>query len=402
MASQSIYLDYNATTPIRKEVGDAMIPYLREQYGNPSSTYSLGRAAKDAIQQARKQVAKIINASPDEIFFTSGSTESINWAIKGCAWAKLNDPDTENLMSKPHIITCASEHIATLEVCKFLAKNGFELTVLPVGKDGLLQAKEVAAAVRPETILVSIMRANNETGVLQPLGEISRACKEKNKNVIVHTDASQAVGKIHVNVEELNVDMLTIAGHKLYAPKGVGALYVRQNAVTGRKNGKKGVFGLMPLLHGGGQEGGVRAGTENVLLDVGLGKACEIAHETLNEFCEKMRKLRKRFLDGLKNAGVDIFITGPDDDEKRLPNTCHFLIKGGISGGEVLEKLQGKIMASAQSACHSGATGRISHVLKAMNIDEKLAGGAMRISLGVYTTEEDVDRAVDEISKCIE
>ena len=366
-----IYLDYNATTPIDKEVAEAMIPYIYGNYGNPSSNHELGITAKRAIEKARVQVAELINSSPEEIIFTSGGSESDNMVIKGVAHAFKNKGN--------HIITSQVEHPAVLEPCHFLEKLGYEISYLTVDKYGIVNLSELESLITDKTILVSIMHSNNETGVLQPIEEISKICKEH--DVILHTDVSQSLGKVPVDVTKLGVDFLTIAGHKLYAPKGIGALYM-----------KKGI-NIEPLIHGAGHEKGRRAGTENIIFDVALGKACEIAKNELKN--NEVKLLTDYFYSQLKEKfGERIQLNG--HPENKLPNTLNISFLG-LNGHEVLGKLN-NVLASTGSACHSGNTS-ISPVLKAMGVSEEVGRGAVRFSLGRYTTKDEIDFVIDEINK---
>ncbi|AOY78078.1 cysteine desulfurase family protein [Clostridium formicaceticum] len=364
-----IYLDYNATTPIDKEVADAMLPYLYGGFGNPSSTHELGVTAKKAVEYARKQVAMILNCSPEEIIFTSGGSESNNTVIKGVAFTYKNQGN--------HIITTQVEHPAIINPCKFLEKLGYEVTYLPVDKYGMVNPLDVEKAVTDKTILITIMHSNNEVGTIQPIEEIAEVCKKY--NILFHTDASQSIGKVPVDVKSLGVDFLTVAGHKLYAPKGIGALYIRDG------------INIEPLIHGAGHEGGKRAGTENIILDVALGKACEIAMENLKE--SRIKELTEYFYKKLKeNFDKKIHLNG--HPEKRLPNTLNVSFIG-YNGHEVLRNLN-ETAASTGSACHSGLT-TISPVLEAMGVSEEIGRGAVRFSLGSYTTKEEIDTVIENL-----
>jgi cysteine desulfurase len=366
-----IYLDYNATTQIDKEVADAMIPYLYGNFGNPSSTHELGVTAKNAVEHARKQVAMLLNCSPEEIIFTSGGSESNNTVIKGVAFTYKNKGN--------HIITSQVEHPAIINPCKYLEKLGYEVSYLPVDEYGMVNPVDVEKTITDKTILVTIMHSNNETGTLQPIEEISKICK--NHNVLLHTDASQSIGKVPVDVESLGVDFLTVAGHKLYAPKGIGALYI--------KNG----INIEPLVHGAGHERGKRAGTENIILDVALGKACEMAMNALRE--SGIKQLTDYFYKKLKEKfGDKIHLNG--HPEKRLPNTLNISFVGR-NGHEVLNSLS-EIAASTGSACHSGMT-TISPVLRAMGVSDEIGRGAVRFSLGRYTTKEEIDTVIENLNK---
>jgi cysteine desulfurase len=367
-----IYLDYNATTPHDPEVIEAMRPYLEEYFGNPSSPSYYGIITKNAINKARLQVALLLNCSQEEIVFTSGGTESNNIAIKGLALINKHRGD--------HIITSAIEHPAVVEVCKDLENNGFEITILPVSSHGIVDLKELEKAIKGNTILISVMHANNETGALQPIAEISALAKSR--GIYVHTDAAQSIGKIPVDVQELGVDLLSVAGHKLYAPKGIGVLYI-----------KKGVV-LAKITHGAGQENGQRPGTENILGIVGLGMACEIAKRASEKNGELLKKLRNSLYFGLKDKlGEQIQING--DLDHILPNTLNISFCG-IIANDIVEILGDRVVLSAGAACHSGIT-RTSDVLKAMNIPERWAQGAVRMSVGKYTTEHEIEQAIGYI-----
>ncbi|MCF0149082.1 MAG: cysteine desulfurase [Clostridium sp.] len=368
-----IYLDYNATTPIDKEVAEAMLPYIYGNYGNPSSNHELGVTAKGAVERAREQVSELINSSPEEIIFTSGGSESNNMVIKGVAYTFNGNGN--------HIITSQVEHPAILNPCNFLEKLGYKVSYVSVDKYGIVNLSELERLITDKTILVSIMHSNNETGTLQPIEEISKMCKKY--GVLLHTDASQSLGKIPVDVTKLGVDFLTIAGHKLYAPKGIGALYI-----------KKGI-NIEPLIHGAGHENGRRAGTENIIFDVALGKACEIAKKQLNN--NEIKLLTDYFYSRLKEKfGEKIHLNG--HLENKLPNTLNVSFLG-INGHEVLDKLT-NVLASTGSACHSGSTS-ISPVLKAMGVSEEVGRGAVRFSLGRYTTKEEIDFVINEINKTL-
>ncbi|AGB40447.1 cysteine desulfurase family protein [Halobacteroides halobius DSM 5150] len=364
-----IYLDYNATTPIDKRVTKAMEPYIYDIYGNPSSSHELGKKAAKAVKKARSQVAKLLGANSEEIIFTSGGSESNNTVIKGVAETYQDQGN--------HIITSQIEHPAVINACKYLEKKGFQITYLPVDKYGMVDVEDVRKAITDKTILITIMHANNEVGTIQPLKEISEIA-HKNE-VLVHTDAAQSVGKIPTKVNELGVDFLSVAGHKLYAPKGIGALYIREG------------IEIEPLIHGGGQEFGKRAGTENVIFAVGLGEACEVVNNN------KLRKLTDYFYDSLVNEFKDSIILN-GHPEKRLPNTLNVSFKG-MDGLEVLNQLD-DIAASTGSACHSGKK-EPSRILKAMDIDNQIAMGAVRFSLGRYTTKEDIDKVMEQLTNCI-
>lgn len=362
---RQIYLDYNASTPIAPEVVEAMQPFLSEHYGNPSSHHWAGAPAKRALEKARGKVASLVGCLPQEIIFTSGGTEANNHAIKGAFFALRQKGN--------HIITTQVEHPAVLQPCRFLETLGTEVTRLPVASTGMVNPDDVRKAIKARTILVSVMHANNEVGTIQPIAEISGITREH--GVLFHTDAAQSVGKIPTKIAELGVDLLSVAGHKLYAPKGVGALYVRQGVQ------------LEPLMHGAGHESGRRAGTENVLLDVALGAACELAAADLESRRARLTEVRDYFYAGLKDLfGDSLHLNGHPTE--RLPNTLNVSFAGRI-GSEVLEALEG-VAASTGSACHSGGH-ELSPVLKAMGVPEAIGLGAVRFSLGRGTTREELD-----------
>jgi cysteine desulfurase len=362
-----IYLDYNATTPIDPEVAEAMRPYLFEHFGNPSSSHWYGIQTKKAVDEARRQVADLLHCSPEEVVFTSGGSESNNYAIKGTAFA--------NREKGNHIITSAIEHPAVLEVCKYLAGKGFQITYLPVDTFCLVNPRELLESITPQTILITIMHANNEVGTIQPVAEIAQIAKEH--GIAFHTDAAQSVGKIPTRVDELEVDLLTIAGHKLYAPKGIGALYVR------------GGTRLEKLIHGADHEQDLRAGTENVLEIVGLGKACELAKRDLKKNMGHMQKMRDLLYAGLRQQWGEIRLNG--HPEKRLPNTLSVCFKS-IEANTLLAEIE-SVAASAGAACHSDSV-KISSVLQAMEVPVEYAMGTVRFSTGKMTTAEEVNRTV--------
>jgi cysteine desulfurase len=373
-----IYLDYNATTPIDPAVVDAMLPYLQTHFGNPSSSHVFGAAAHDAIAHARAQVATLLGAKPTEIVFTSGGTEASNHAIKGVVFSRMQGFFARYFRA-PHVITSAIEHPATLQPCEFLRKLGGKITMLSVDRFGLVDPDAVRKAITRHTALISIMHANNEVGTLQPIREIARIAREY--GVLLHTDAAQSLGKVAVDVDELGVDLLSVAGHKLYAPKGVGVLYIR----AGVK--------LEPFMHGAGHEGGRRAGTENTPYVVALGKACAIAREFLPNATSKLRQLRDRLHDRLASAlGDRIVLNG--HPEWRLPNTLNLSFAGQI-GAEFLRKVP-EIAASTGSACHEGSITQ-SPVLCAMGVPPEVGKGAVRLSVGRFTTEDEIDCAADAL-----
>jgi cysteine desulfurase NifS len=365
-----IYLDYNATTPISKEVADAMRPYLDVYFGNPSSSHFYGMQTKQAVEKARKQIARMLNCQASEIVFTSGGTESNNYAIKGIALA--------NKEKGNHIITSSIEHPAVIEVCKYLEQQGFEITYIPVDNQGLVDTTEVEKAIKPTTILISIMHANNEVGSIQAIAEIGAVAKKH--GVIMHTDAAQSLGKIKADVQAMNVDLLSIAGHKLYAPKGIGALYIRKGIV------------LEKLIHGADHERNLRAGTENVLEIVGLGKACEVAHNNLEENATHYQTMRDYFHNILQESLPQIRLNGPKD--KRLPNTLNISFPK-IEANTLIAKMPG-IAASAGAACHSSGIS-VSQVIKAMGIPVDYAMGTIRFSTGRYNTKDQLKIAANMV-----
>ncbi|MCK5878168.1 MAG: selenide, water dikinase SelD, partial [Holophagae bacterium] len=370
MKKAPIYLDYNATTPIDPAVAAVMRPFLDSIFGNPSSSHFLGLEAKKAVETARRQVAKLLGCRPDEVVFTSGGSESNNYAIKGAAFAYREKGN--------HIITSAVEHPAVLEVCRFLEKNGFRVTVVPVDETGLISAADVEAAISPQTILITIMTANNEVGTIQPIADIAKLAKKK--GILLHTDAAQAVGKITVRVDELGVDLLSVAGHKFYAPKGIGALYVR--------SGVK----LEKLVHGADHERGWRAGTENIMEIAGLGKACELAVERLEENMAHSMALRDRLEHTLTQEIRGCRINGHPD--KCLPNTLSISFRG-VEANTLLSELTG-VAASAGAACHTDRVD-VSSVLEAMAVPMEYAMGTVRFSTGRMTSEGEIDQAAEEI-----
>jgi cysteine desulfurase len=377
-----IYLDYNATTPVDPAVLDAMLPYLREQFGNPSSAHDLGKAAREAVDKARAQVAELISAKPEEIVFTSGGTESINHALKGVVLGKKRG--LFGLWGKDaHIITSAIEHPATLRTCEFLKRLGSRITLVPVDKQGTINLDPLKEALTKQTTLVSIMHSNNEVGTLQPVRTIAVAARKL--GVLSHCDAAQSAGKLTLKVNELGVDLLSLAGHKLYAPKGIGALYIRKGTQ------------LQSLIHGADHEGGRRAGTENVAYIVGLGAACALARESLPLASEKLQLLRDRLWHRLRtDLGDRVVLNGHPKDN--LPNTLHVSF-AGLIGADLLKKVP-EIAASTGAACHAGQAAP-SHVLRAMGMPSKLIRGAVRISVGRYTTIEEIDQAADAILKAV-
>jgi cysteine desulfurase len=365
-----IYLDYNASTPIDPAVAEAMAPFLEYHFGNPSSGHWASVGAEAALEAARSQVAALLGSRDDEIVFTSGGSEANNLALKGVAWALKAKGD--------HIITSSVEHPSIVGPCRFLQQLGFAVSVVPVDRFGRIDPGDVERAISRRTILISIMHANNEVGTIQPIAEVSRIAREQ--GILLHTDAAQSVGKIATDVNALGVDLLTIAGHKVYAPKGVGALYVRRG------------IPLEQLIHGAAHEGGRRAGTESALLVVGLGKACELARDLAP--MEGIGALRDRFWQRLQSAfGERVVLNGHPD--QRLPNTLNVSFVGEI-GAEVLARLDG-VAASTGSACHSGNV-ELSPVLKAMGVPPEVGLGAIRFSLGRRTARQEIDTVADQLA----
>lgn len=369
-----IYLDYNATTPLDPAVVAVMRPYLEEHFGNPSSTHWYGVQTKKAVETARKQVAALLNCDADEIIFTSGGSESNNYAIKGAAFARRQQGN--------HIITSAIEHPAVYEVCQHLEQHGFQVTYLPVDEFAVIDPDALHKAISPQTILITIMHANNEVGTIQPLAEIVNIAKAH--DILVHTDAAQSVGKILTDVKTLGVDLLTVAGHKLYAPKGIGALYIRHGVA------------LEKLMHGADHEQNLRAGTENVLEIVGLGKACEVAKQRLEKNMRHMQKLRDQLYAGLKKRFPSALLNG--HPKRRLPNTLSLSFPN-IKANTLLDELEG-VAASAGAACHSDSID-VSPTLLAMGVPIEYAMGAIRFSTGRFTTEGEIDRAIELISDAV-
>lgn len=378
MDKKVVYMDYAATTYTKPEVLNEMIPYFTEHFGNPSSAYSISRETKKAIDLSRDRVAKALNCDRSEVYFTGGGSEADNWAIKGIAYAHFNKGN--------HIITTKIEHHAVLHTCEYLEKQGFEVTYLDVNEEGFIDLEQLKNSIKDNTILVSIMFANNEIGTVQPIKEIGQICKER--KILFHTDAVQAVGNIEIDVKEMNIDLLSLAGHKIYGPKGVGALYVR-----------KGIK-IDNLIHGGGQERSRRAGTENVASIVGLGKAIEMATCDIKGHNERLVALRDRLIDGILTGIPHTRLNGPRN-EGRLPgnvNVCFRFIEGE---GILLSLDDVNICGSSGSACTSGALDP-SHVLLAIGLTHEIAHGSLRLSLGDGTTEEEVDYVLRELPPIIE
>lgn len=369
-------MDHSATTPVDEAVLEAMIPYYTSQYGNPSSAYSKGRAAKRAMEKAREQVAALINAQSREIFFTSGGTEADNQAIISYM--------ISNSHRGRHMITSAIEHHAVLNTCEYLHKNGFELTVLPVTPTGMVEPDTLKQALKPETMLVSIMHANNEVGTIQPIKELAAIAHEA--GAAFHTDAVQTVGKIPVDVKELGVDMLSASSHKLYGPKGVGCLFIKKGTQIGK------------LLHGGSQESKMRSGTENVPGIVGFGKAAELAQSRMSKHFAYLNELGKKLQNGIREKIPHTIITG--DPDNRIPGHVSVCFEY-VEGESILLMLDGYgIMASGGSACTSESLGP-SHVLIAMGIPEETAYGSLRLTLGQDNSEEDVDYVLEVLPEIV-
>ncbi|MCI8630076.1 MAG: cysteine desulfurase NifS [Firmicutes bacterium] len=368
----NIYFDNAATTPVRKEVYDEILPYFMQYYGNASSIYTIARESKKALEKAREQVAKALNANIDEIYFTAGGSESDNFALKGIAEA----------MGKKgkHIITTQIEHHAILHTCEYLQQRGFEITYLPVDEYGKISLEELKNAIRKDTILISVMFANNEIGTIQPIKEIGAIAKEK--GVYFHTDAVQAVGHVKIDVKEMNIDLLSLSGHKICAPKGIGAIYI-----------KKGVA-INPLIHGGAQEKRRRAGTENIADIVGLGKAIELANEEIEQNVTKVSALRDKLINGILEKIPYSKLNGHPTD--RLPGNCNISFEF-IEGESMLLLLDSKgIAASSGSACTSGSLDP-SHVLLAIGLPHEKAHGSLRMTLEHYNTEKEVDIVLEEL-----
>ena len=370
------YFDNSATTKVKKEVMDKMFPYFVESYGNPSSLYALGRIAKAGIEEARKQVANLINCDKNEIYFTSGGTESDNTALKGIMYLNKN--------KGKHLITTKIEHHAILNTCKTLEENGYKVTYLNVDKEGIIDLEELINAITKDTVLISVMFANNEIGSIEPIEKVGRIAKEK--EIIFHTDAVQACGNAEIDVKKMNIDMLSLSGHKIGAPKGIGALYVNKNIEF--KN----------LIDGGHQERDKRAGTENVPGMIGLGEACKIAKNNMELHINKLKELRDFYFSEVQNQIQNIKING--SMEHRLPGNSNISFKG-INGSELLMKLDEKgICASAGSACSSGSS-MPSHVLTAIGLTSEYAEGTLRVTFGDENTKEDVEYLVENLTQTV-
>ena len=369
-----IYLDYNATTPIDPAVAEAMLPFVHGRFGNPSSGHAFGLAAREGVDLARQQVAGMLGCSEADLIFTSGGTEANNHAIKGVAGAHRHRGN--------HIITSAVEHPAVTEVCRYLEGQGFRTTYLPVDKHGMVDPRQVEEAITPETVLVTIMHANNEVGTIQPIAEIAEIAHRH--GVLAHSDCAQSIGKIPVKVDDLGVDLLSVAGHKLYAPKGIGALYIRPGVR------------LEKFMHGANHEGNRRAGTENIILMAGLGKACELIERNLPDYADHMATMRDRLERGLLASGHDVRVNGHPTE--RLPNTCSIGFRG-LEADRILANLP-TVAASAGAACHSDQV-ELSHVLEAMRVPTEYAMGTLRLTVGRYTTADEIDRAIAEVTDIV-
>ena len=369
-----IYLDNAASTQIHEEVLNSMLPYLKEQYGNPSSIHRYGRLAHKAIEKARKQIALLINADPSEILITSGGTESNNTVLNGV-----------KLKNNSKIITSSIEHDAILEPCKKLSENGINVDYLSVNNFGSVIPSELKNHLSENTCLVSIMYANNEVGTIQRISEIAKICNQE--KILLHTDAVQAVGKIPINVKELGIDFLSISSHKLYGPKGIGALYIKHG------------LEIDPVILGGGQESGLRSGTENVANIVGFGKACELAKNNLTENITHMKKLRDLLIEKVLNEIPEVTLNG--DPQLRLPNNVHFTFLG-VNGEDLIIKLdEYGIAASTGSAC-SVNTQRASHVLQAMGFSHEQITGSLRLTVGIFNNEHEINQTVNSLKKIVE
>lgn len=374
--SKRIYLDYSATTPVKQQVVDEMLPYFTETFGNPSSIHGFGRDAKNSINKARETVANFLNASPDEIYFTGGGSESDNWAIKGIAYA--------NKAKGNHIITTTIEHHAVLHTCEVLAKEGFEITYLPVDGDGMIDLKALEAAIKDTTVLITMMAVNNEIGTVLPIAEIGALAKSK--GVLFHTDAVQALGNIKLDVKAMNIDAMSMSSHKIYGPKGIGALYI-----------KKGIR-IKNLIEGGAQERKRRAGTENVPGIMGFGKAVELAAENFDNHVQHLETLRNRLMEGILEKIPYVKLNG--HKTQRHPGNVNVCFEF-IEGESLLLSLDlVGIAGSSGSACTSGSLDP-SHVLMAIGLPHEIAHGSLRLTIGDFTTEEDVDYTIENLIEIV-
>nr|WP_312983119.1 cysteine desulfurase NifS [Clostridioides sp.] len=378
MEKRRLYMDYSATTPVKQEVVDAMLPYFTEYFGNASSFHTFGREAKEVLDKAREQVADLINAKPGEIYFTAGGSESDNWALEGVAYANIDKGN--------HIITTKIEHHAILHTCEYLAKHhGFEITYLDVDSEGKIDLKELEDAIKDTTVLISIMFANNEIGTIEPIKEACAIAKKH--GILFHTDAVQAAGNIPVDVQDLDIDLMSMSSHKIYGPKGVGSLYI-----------KRGVK-LHNLVHGGAQEKGKRAGTENIPAIVGYGKAAELAKQNLPDHVETLTRLRKKLIDGILEKIPFTRVNGSLED--RLPGNVNFAFEFIEGEGILLLLDMLGIAASSGSACTSGSLDP-SHVLLAIGLPHEIAHGSLRLTVGDFTTDDDIDYIIENLPNVIE
>lgn len=378
MENRKIYMDYSATTPVKKEVLDEMLPYFTEHFGNASSHYSFGEEAKAGLEKAREQVASLINAEASEIYFTAGGSESDNWAIEGAA-LKLKEKGN-------HIITSKIEHHAVLHTCEYLEKrHGFEVTYLDVDEDGKISLDELEKAIKDTTVLITIMFANNEIGTVEPIKEIAEIAKKH--KVLFHTDAVQALANINIDVKDLGIDMMSMSSHKIYGPKGIGALYIRKGVVIDN------------LIHGGAQERKKRAGTENIPAIVGFGKACELAEKNFDNHVKHLTTLRDKLINGIEEAIPYMRVNGHRTD--RLPGNANFAFKYIEGEGILLLLDHVGIAGSSGSACTSGSLDP-SHVLLAIGLPHEIAHGSLRLTVGDFTTEEDIDYIIEQLPMIVE
>ena len=374
---KKIYLDYSATTPVKKEVLAEMLPFFTEEFGNPSSLYTLGQTSKSALIKARENVARLIGADSGEIFFTSSGTEADNWAILGVAEASKD--------KGRHIITSQIEHHANIRTCEYLESKGYEVTYLPVGKNGIVDPKALAEAIRDDTVLISVMTINNEIGTVQPIKELSAIAKSR--NIIFHTDAVQALGNMPINVKELGIDLMSISAHKIYGPKGIGALFIKSGT------------SISNFMHGGAQENKRRAGTENVTGIVGFGKAAELAHSNIDGHIKRTKELRDYFIDQVTTRIPDVILNG--DRKLRHPGNANFTFKY-IEGESILVLLDiNGISASTGSACSSGSN-KPSHVITALNIPPEDMHSTIRFTIGDFTSKDDLDYVTGELCAIVE
>ncbi len=372
-----IYMDYAATTPVDPRVRKAMEPYWSDRFGNPSSIHSFGQETLETVEDSRKAVAALIGVKPSGIVFTSGGTEANNTAIKSVSYALQEKGN--------HIITTTFEHHAILHPCEFMKSQGFDVTFIPVGENGIVDPADIEKAITPKTILISVMHANNEVGTIQPISEIGAIARKR--SIIFHTDAVQTCGHIKIDPEEMGIDLLSLSAHKFYGPKGVGALYIRKG------------IPFLPFMHGGGQEGGRRSSTHNVPGIVGLGKAAEIAQQEMETEYKRISRFRDRLLDRIFQQIEDVHLSG--DREKRLPNNINISVKH-VEGEALLMNLDLEgIAASTGSACSAGSQ-EPSHVLTALGLSRELARGSLRLTLGRFTTEEEVDRVSDVLTRAVD